>query len=346
MDTPTRADGERKERLDQKDRVLQYGVSYLDDATGGIGVNELVLIGAKTGVGKTQLVTRIASFNARRKKRVALFALEAEPNEIERRIKFSVLAAEFRRRNPSAEVNLNYRDWRRGAFDAELSPFEESVNAMIRERYSTLRTIYKGWGSYTVSDLERDITRLAPTTDLIIVDHLHYIDSSEGSRDEFEEQKRVLKVLRDLALSLSKPIVLVAHLRKTMGGRKSAPLVPDLEDFHGSSDIIKIATTAILLAPCYENMALFTAGVPDRFIDHTLNPPRVARLWATYMRVGKFRIEGAITRYTGIAFFDDATGNYRDQYGVGRLVSGDCSWVPEEHPPFWATHGILRLAEH
>ncbi len=339
---------EREERVAQRGKIMHYGVSFLDEATAGIGSNDLVLIGAKTGVGKTQLVTRIAAFNAhgskrqgKKGKRVTLFALEAENNEIERRLKFGLLATKYRAEFPFSRLPLNYRDWRRGAFLEELDPYEDGVNAFMDDRYSTLRTVYKGWGEYRIGELERDIMRMANDTDLFIIDHLHYIDTD--GEDGNHEMKQIVKVLRDLALFLNKPIIVVAHMRKTFAGRKNAPLVPDLEDFHGSSDVIKIATTAIILSPCYDNFKMFRENGPDDFYEDPETRQKRLRLWATYARIAKCRLDGSVTRYCGLMFFNDATGYYVSPYGIGKLTSGDTAWEPEEaqYIPFWAKSASL-----
>jgi replicative DNA helicase len=339
-DATERVRDEKVDRVNQKGKLLRFGIPFLDEATGGIGVNELVLVGAKPGAGKTQLVTNVAQYNTAVGKRVTLFALEAEPNEIERRIKFAELSREYRKNHPNNTVNLNYRDWRHGEFQQELDPYEDVVNNRFDVRYSKLRTIYKGWGDYRIGELERDIVRAAPTTDLIVIDHLHYIDT-EGE-DQNAEMKQIVKTLRDLALVLCKPIILVAHMRKTMTGRKNMPLIPDLEDFHGSSDIIKIATMSIILAPCYDGNKMFQAGPPADFCDPS-DPKKMARLWATYMRIAKYRLDGSVTRYCAVTWYDDAIGRYRDRYTVGRLVSGDTEWEPEEDRPFWAKNGTVLL---
>jgi replicative DNA helicase len=339
VDVSARSGEERDQRLAQKDFVLKFGVTYLDEATGGIGPNDIVLIGAKTGVGKTQLATNIAGYNAAKGKRVVLFALEAEKYEIERRIKFAVLLRAYKTQNPDAE-ELHYRDWRHGLLEDKLGQYETFANNFITTHYSNLRTIYKGWGDYGIHQLERDIMRLAPSTDLIIVDHLHYIDT-EG-QDTNREMKEVLQVLRDLALFLNKPIILLAHLRKSMGGRKNQALVPDNEDFHGSSDITKICTIALLLAPCYDNFNLFPSGiVPPFFCNKKTGAPE--RLWATYMRISKCRVDGGVVRYCGIGFYDEDTGTYRKEYALGRLTSADTVWDPEKYRPLWAQSGTLHM---
>jgi hypothetical protein len=332
-----RAQLEREERVAQKDKLLTYGITVLDEATGGILPNDLVLIGAKTGVGKTQAVTRIAAMNALKGKRVTLFALEAEEFEIERRIKFMLYGKAYREYVKQNKIEnaraLDYAEWRLGRMEGELERFEKGINAHMAA-FSSLKTIYRKSGDYGIEELEGDILRLFNETDLFIVDHLHYIDNDD--ENENAGMKRIVKKLRDLALSLGKPIVLVAHLRKTQKG-KYAPLVPDVEDFHGSSDIVKIATTAIILAPCYQ--AVFVDPDPEL-------RRRYSRFFPTYIRLVKCRLEGSRLRFTSIAYFDPALGAYLDEYAIGRLVSNDCNWdalAPNEYRPHWAKSASIRL---
>lgn len=332
QDAHSRVQGEREERLRQAEHILTYGVTYLDDATGGILPNDLVLIGAKTGAGKTQLVTRIASVNATEGKRVVLFALEAEENEIERRLKYGLLAKAYGvwvRQNPGNHRAIDYSLWRLGKLEAELGRFDVGVEKRM-EAYKTLSTVYRKGGDYGIEELERDIMRVQAETDLIIIDHLHYIDI--GSEDENAGMKKIVKKLRDLAIGLGKPIVLVAHMRKDQFRGKYTPLMPALEDFHGSSDIIKIATTAIILAPCFD--ADFKRPEQLATMDNT---------WATYFRISKCRLDGSRLRYTGVCWFDTVTGIYRRPYAVGKLAGNDTVWMPMEweRRPHWSTENAV-----
>ena len=79
--------------------------------------------------------------------------------------------------------------------------------------------------------------------DLIVVDHLHYVD---GDDDENEHKSLgdTVKAIRDVSLRIGRPIVLIAHLRKRDARAKQ--LVATLDDFHGSSNVVKICTQAII----------------------------------------------------------------------------------------------------
>ena len=53
--------GERQERMDQRPHMLSFGVHFLDCSLKGILPTDLIILGAKTGHGKTALATLIAA---------------------------------------------------------------------------------------------------------------------------------------------------------------------------------------------------------------------------------------------------------------------------------------------
>ena len=90
-------DENRNLRRENAEKCLTFGVEYLDRALGGIFPRDLVLVGADTGIGKTELVTGIARANARKPplglgKRVHGFFLECDDGEIQERIKWRLLS--------------------------------------------------------------------------------------------------------------------------------------------------------------------------------------------------------------------------------------------------------------
>ena len=80
---------ERQHR--QKNKLLKFGVSFVDDSLLGILPDDLILVGAPSGVGKTQFCVNLALANVSVGKRVHFFALEAGKYEIERRLKWQIL---------------------------------------------------------------------------------------------------------------------------------------------------------------------------------------------------------------------------------------------------------------
>lgn len=292
--------------------VLSFGVRYLDQALGGIFKNDLILIGAKTGHGKTDLATYIAMHNAAQGKRVHYFALEAEDIEIERRVKYRHISKAAYR---IVGDRLNYLDWYAKMFESELAEVERMAEHVLMKRYETLWTFYRG-RDFTVDDLEKKCLAIQDLTDLIVIDHLHFVDSDDPN--ENRGFKAIVKRIRDIALSIGRPVLLIAHVRK--GDRRFKQIIPATEDFHGTSDIIKIATKAVLMAPALDR----------RGPNHTL--------WPTYMHAAKCRPDGTRTRYVGLLHYDICATAYDDYFDLGVLVNDGSEWerLSEEKKPHWA----------
>jgi hypothetical protein len=315
-----RIKGERAERLQLATRVLSFGVKFLDVALGGIMARDMVLLGAVTGAGKTTLASVIAETNVERGKRVHYFALEAEHGEIERRIKFRVLAslAKMRFAATLKPGRLNYLDWYNGKLEGLLGPWEGEADRLLAERYKTLHTYYRT-RDFNADDLEKAFLAIQDQTDLIILDHLHMVDYDDPS--ENRGVKAIVKRLRDVALEVGKPTVVVAHLRKS--DNRSKRILPTLDDFHGTSDITKICTKAILLAPAFDQE----------------NPS--PHLWPTYMHPAKCRQEGSRTRFVGSLSFNVHRGRYDDEFELGKFERGgeEFARLGDNDYPSWAQEG-------
>lgn len=313
---------EAQQRVNDGKKVLSYGVKYLDDALVGILPNDLVIVGGRTGSGKTELAKIIARHNARQGKRVSFFALEAEDNEIERRMKFSMIIDAWKEENPGVPNPIRYPEWRVGRWEVALSKYNELVDKKFQTEYSTLKTYYRVRGDFGITELDREVIRVHKQSDLIIIDHLHYVDLD--GKNENSEMKILVKKLRHLALCLGVPIVCVAHLRK-MNGNKT--LMPALEDFHGSSDISKIATVCVVLsrADGLTNCEPYTDnGAP------------------TFMRIVKSRMDSNVLTYPAITFFNGDQGGYLDRYALGKLNLAETKWIAVKSQwPRWADMNVV-----
>jgi hypothetical protein len=314
----SRVMGERDERLANASDILQFGVNFLDRAFGGIAKHDVILIGAKTGVGKTELSRYIAMFNASRGKRVHFLALEADPTEIERRTKYTMLAdMVYRDQNiePMKRLRMNYLDWNLGRLDEITKRYESVVDKVIAETLHTLHTLYRV-RDFTVKELEQRFDEIAKETDLVVLDHLHYIDTHDPN--ENRGYKIIVKKIRDLALTLGKPVIVVAHLRKA--DRRFSTLVPDIEDFHGTSDVPKMSTKAIILAPAHDR------------------PSPVKSIWNTYIAPVKCRLDGSRTRFVAVVPFDATTNAYQDSFVLGKMTKGGTEFeeLEPDQMPAWA----------
>jgi len=319
MSSPSRMVDEVLDRVKDGKNIIEYGISFLDDILCGIISHDLIMVGARSGSGKTELAKIVAGHNAKKGKRVAFFALEAEEAEIERRIKFSILISYWEKDNEgvSGAKNFGYAEWRLGKYKDSLDRDDYTLRAEAEyaKDYSTLKTYYRVSGDFGINDLDREILRIHTDVDLIIIDHLHYFDL-EGENENLQ-MKKLVKRLRSMALCLGIPILCIAHLKKI--GVNS--LIPSMNDFHGSSDITKIATTCIMLSSC------------DGFVP---TEDGTSHGISTFVRIAKFRLDGTRTKYVGMALYDKQKGCYLDKYAIGQLNLAETAWTPMTgNPPYW-----------
>ncbi len=283
----------KAERLEREKGIkpMYFGVDFLDHATRGIFPDDLVLIGAPSGVGKTQLCCNIAVTNLALGRRVHYIALEASEHEIERRLKDPMVLNYIYKDPARPRVSVSYPDWHLGELRA-LAPYEDLAEEEYQHKYKNLFLYYKQ-DRFGVSELIESVSYAASETDLIMIDHVHYFDFNDDN--ENRAIKEIAKTVRTLAIENRRPIVLVAHLRKRDRGNDE--LVAGLEEFHGSSDLYKIATKVITVSP---------------------GPVTETGTYETYFRVPKNRIDGGVTRFSAKEFYDPKLGGYhRGLYQIG-----------------------------
>lgn len=324
---PERLVGERDRRLVEAEHTLPYCHAFLDDYLRCVMPHDLILLGALTGAGKTEMARGIAASNAAAGRHVFYFALEAEPDEIERRNKFSVLAGLVARRRVDIPGGFNYADWRCGRLEMYLREIDDEADEIIGKRYATLHTYYRD-SKFDHQTIRRLFLAIKDQADLIVLDHLHYVDIEDDN--ENRGFKMTVKMIRDVSLGIGKPVLLIAHLRKRDMSRKS--LVPTVEDFHGSSDITKICTRAVLLAPA-----------PKLAIEEM---PRRHGAAGTFFSIPKDRISGACN-LIALCDFDWRTKTYDANYTLGRQSKSGDKFEPIglDEVPSWARRHVPYMPE-
>ena len=321
-----RLEGEEKRRLDLAAKSVPYGISFLDDAIAGITPNDLVMIGGRSGMGKTELARMIAT-NVAQSAPVFYFALEAEQDEIERRAKYTEMGKLYRANHDKIpRGKIDYLHWYKGLLQEDLDkPYGKLAEEIAKKKMKNLKTFYRKGGAFTIDNLNKKIYEIYKEARLIIVDHIHYVDFEGG--EENREMKRLIGTVRNVSLSLGVPVICVSHLRKGERGRDKA-LIPNQEDFHGSSDIAKTATVCIIIGGARGLISSDSRTVGK----------------ATYMRIPKSRLGGSLLYYCGVTFFDTITNEYKYPYALGHLNFSETKWFPEEPDqiPQWAKNGVIQ----
>jgi len=318
-----RMHGERDRRRALAARALDYPIALFADFFEALLPHDLFLLGAGTGLGKTQLALSMAAAVARKDLRAHYFALEAERDELERRTKYSLICDELFRTGHPRAGEMRYVSWYLGRCDDICGHLEAWADRRIEAELSTLYTFYRG-RDFAAEQLARMVIEHADETDLFVLDHLHYVDD-DGAEDENRSVTDLIKTVRDLGLVVGKPFVLVAHLRKK--DERAHKLVPELGDFHGSSNITKVCTQVVTLERAWD-----------------VEP---AKWWLspTYAAIKKDRREGA-PPFVALMTYDLRTRTYRDEYTLGRAKGRKWTELAMGDVPRWAiTHRPLVKGE-
>lgn len=318
---------------DALDEPLVTGIAYLDDAFGGIMPRELVIVGAATGVGKTELSCQIARANAENQKQVCLIALEAEPYEIIRRIKYTEVSRYFynnRSEFKNYHGRINFREWYLGKY-----PWLEPLDLAIAKELDLKLGFLNVYPNNQTLDYfnRRDFLSVyrrfaKEPSQLILLDHLHMFDALAEDFSEFSAVQKNTIELRKAINETGVPLIAMSHLRKK--DRQAKWVVPPLEELHGSSEISKRANIVVTLAPAYYYKS---------FTDDEVKTDA----GSTWIHIPKCRAsKGPLYRYVALTKFDLSRGRYSSVYHPFTITPYDPEPKPVRREDFadWMTNAV------
>ena len=195
------------------------GFYDLDKVTTGFHENELIILAARPGMGKTAITLNIATNVAMAtKKNVALFNLEMGADQLAMRMISSAGQIDgYKLRTGKLEHN----DWKR-------------VNEAISQLADTHIKIDDTPG-ITIGEIRAKCRRLASSEEglsMIIIDYLQLVTTtSKYAGNRQQEVAEISRALKTLALELKVPIIACAQLSRAVEGREDKrPLMSDLRE--------------------------------------------------------------------------------------------------------------------
>ena len=195
------------------------GFYDLDKLTSGFHANELIIVAARPGMGKTafalNLATNIANSS---KKAVALFNMEMGAEQLANRMISSVGQIDgYKLRSGRLEHN----DWKR-------------VNEAI-SRLADTKIFMDDTPGMTIGEIRAKCRRLHSEQNglaVIIIDYLQLISgSSRYAGNRQQEVAEISRSLKTLAMELEVPVIALAQLSRSVEGRDDKrPLLSDLRE--------------------------------------------------------------------------------------------------------------------
>lgn len=207
---------------------IQTGYSDLDNTLAGIGQSDLVLVGARPGMGKTSFCLNIALNYARRtKEKVAIFSLEMSAEQLATRMLSSYAMVDSYNMRTG---RLSTQDWQKLANSVvDLA----GVNILIDDT-----------SNITVSGMKAKLRREGKIG-LVVIDYLQLMQGDKHTDNRVQEVADISRSLKLMAKELHVPIICCSQLSRGTEGRNSKR--PMLSDLRESGSIEQDADTVIFI---------------------------------------------------------------------------------------------------
>lgn len=201
---------------------IPTGFYDLDKITSGFHPNELIIIAARPGMGKTAIALNMATniaMNA--KKSVAIFNMEMGAEQLVTRMLSQVGGIDGSKLRVG---NLEHSDWKR-------------VNEAI-SRLSDTKIFIDDTAGQTVADIRSKCRRLKNSPsglDIVIIDYLTLIQSATkgGSTGQNRQQEvaDISRALKTMAMELEIPVIALSQLSRGIEQRTDKkPMLSDLRE--------------------------------------------------------------------------------------------------------------------
>lgn len=208
---------DRLTKLSQDPEALRgtpTGYTALDNVIVGMQEADLVLIGARPGMGKTSFAMNIATEAAiRTKKTVCVFSLEMSAEQLANRML-------------SSEAQIDSYKMRSGTLSAE----DWNAIAYASSRLSETEILIDDTPGVTVTAMKSKLRRVK-NLGLVVVDYLQLMQGDRHNDNRVQEVGDISRGLKLLAKELAVPVICCAQLSRGPENRPDKrPMLSDLRD--------------------------------------------------------------------------------------------------------------------
>lgn len=207
---------------------IPTGISALDEITTGLNRSDLIIVGARPGMGKTSFALNIARNVAMQQKRtVAVFNLEMSREQMVNRLL-------------SSEARVSSKKLRTG----NLTPDEWSRMASAAGQLGQAPIYLDDTASITVATMKARLLRLKDLG-FVVIDYLQLMHSGKRTENRVTEVSEITRSLKIMAKELNVPIMVCAQLARAT--EKQANHRPGLSDLRESGSIEQDADQVLFL---------------------------------------------------------------------------------------------------
>lgn len=218
---------------------IRTGFTAIDNALGGLQRSELIILAARTSIGKTSLALNIARNAAVQQKAcVAIFSLEMSRREIVQRLL-------------SSEANIQSDHFRSGRF-SELE--ERLLHRDIIPRLADTSIYIDDTPNMRISEIRSKAKRLhlKQRIDLVVLDYIQLCRGDTHSDNRVQEITEITQSLKALARELDASVLALSQLSRYIehrqeGKRQKQQVKPQLSDLRDSGSIEQDADVVMFI---------------------------------------------------------------------------------------------------
>lgn len=208
---------------------IPTGISTLDEVTSGLNRSDLIIVGARPGMGKTSFALNIArNVAVQQKKTVAFFNLEMSREQMVNRLL-------------SSEARVSSKKLRTGMLSAD----EWGRISVASSALCQAPIFLDDTASITVPEMKARLRRLKDLG-FVVIDYLQLMHSARRIDNRVQEVSEITRSLKIMAKELNVPIMVCAQLSRGTE-RKGENHRPALADLRESGSIEQDADQVLFL---------------------------------------------------------------------------------------------------
>lgn len=263
---------------------------FIDKYLGGIAKNELMVIGSPSGFGKTTFANCLTFELLSAGLKPCFMSLENTMGDTLKLRAFLIWKEKTR------NWGIKFREW------SLISEDNETVQESYIEAHDLIKQILliENSGLYKIENLITDLDRAKNQgANVIILDHLDFIDADDTQIAS--SQTFMMQTIKTFVETNKIPMIAFSQLSKKIDKRV---IIPEYNDFYGSSNKSKMATSIIMIQRDFDN----TIASENKY--------------STYFVVRKDRY-GSNTNVGERIYFDSKRGKYEDKgYRISTTIDG------------------------
>ncbi|HGS6875033.1 TPA: replicative DNA helicase [Klebsiella quasipneumoniae subsp. quasipneumoniae] len=214
-------------------RNLKTGIDDLDDATGGINLQDLIVVAGRPGMGKTEFALKLVDGVTAAGGGALIFSMEmAAAQIVERSLAVSGNMSVSRLRNP---LDMQDEDWAR--FTAAMETMNGRDIWIVDATDLTIEQIR------AVAETHK---RRYPHLAMIVVDYLGLIKKPKAERNDLAIA-HISRNLKTMAMRLHTPTFALSQLSRAVDSRPAGQRRPVMSDLRDSGSIEQDADSIMFL---------------------------------------------------------------------------------------------------